>query len=62
MHESAMHEENSFITLTFDEEHLWERTNPMSLDVTEFQKFMKRLRKRLGKKYVFSTVVNMEKK
>jgi hypothetical protein len=53
MHESAMHESNSFITLTFDENNLWERPNPMSLDVTEYQRFMKRLRKRTGKKIRF---------
>lgn len=45
IHEAQLHEENSFITLTFDPEHLAARSNPWSLDKTEFQKFMKRLRK-----------------
>ena len=53
MHESQMHTENSFITLTFNEDELWNRNNPMSLDKSEFQKFMKRLRKKLGKKVRF---------
>ena len=45
MHEAQMHEENSFVTLTFDEENLQKRPEPWNLDVTEFQRFMKRLRK-----------------
>lgn len=42
MHEAAMHEENCFVTLTYDDDHL-----PVdhSLDVSHFQLFMKRLRK-----------------
>lgn len=43
-----MHEENCFITLTFDQANLEKRSNPLSLDVTEYQRFMKRLRKRYG--------------
>lgn len=43
-----MHADNCFITLTFDQEHLDKRVNPQSLDVTEYQRFMKRLRKRFG--------------
>jgi len=41
IHESQMHDENSFITLTYNNEHL-----PLdeSLNVQHFQKFMKRLR------------------
>ena len=48
MHEAQMHEHNCFITLTFDEQHLHERKNKYSVDVREFQLFMKRLRKRFG--------------
>lgn len=46
MHEASMHEENSFVTLTYDEEHEppWG-----SLDPRAFQLFMKRLRKRVGR-------------
>ena len=40
-----MHEDNCFITLTFDDENLYNRKEPWNLDITEFQKFMKRLRK-----------------
>lgn len=44
-----MHEESCFITLTMNDEYLSSRENPYSLDKSEFQKFMKRLRKRYGK-------------
>lgn len=52
VNESQLHDENCFITLTFDDEHLFDLnergvSNPMSLHKPEFQKFMKRLRKRL---------------
>lgn len=42
MHEAQMHDDNCFITLTFNDEHL---ENNRSLEVADFQKFMKRLRK-----------------
>ena len=43
-HEASMHDANSFITLTYSEENLpWDE----SLSKTTFQKFMKRLRKRI---------------
>lgn len=44
-HEASMHENNCFITLTFNDKHL---PKDKSLDVKHFQKFMKRLRKRYG--------------
>lgn len=53
VHEAQMHENNCFITLTFNDEHLMQRDNPASLDVSEFQKFMKRLRKNTGCKVRF---------
>ena len=40
-----MHERNCFVTLTYDEEHI---PNDWSLRVEDWQKFMKRLRKRYG--------------
>lgn len=43
-----MHEHSCFITLTFSPEELAKRSNPPSLDVGEFQRFMKRLRKKYG--------------
>ena len=43
MHEASLHDENCFITLTYDEEHLPANG---SLDKAAFPKFMKRLRKR----------------
>lgn len=48
MHESTLHKENCFLTLTYDNYHL----DPSgSLNVTDIQLFMKRLRKRFaGKK------------
>lgn len=45
VHEAQLHEENSFITLTYDNENL---PPDKSLHVDHFQKFMKRLRKRFG--------------
>lgn len=47
VHEAQMHENNSFITLTFDDEHLFKRKVPSSLDVRDFQLFMKRLREKI---------------
>lgn len=46
MHEARMHESNSFLTLTYANEHMPHRG---CLRYTDFQKFMKRLRKRLDK-------------
>ena len=47
MHEAQLHEDNCFITLTYDDEHL---PDDESLNKADFQKFMKRLRKNTGKK------------
>lgn len=45
IHEAQLHKHNCFITLTFAPEHL---PSPPSLDVRDFQLFMKRLRKKYG--------------
>ena len=45
MHEAQLHEENSFITLTYRDDELPENG---SLDKSHLQKFWKRLRKRFG--------------
>lgn len=45
VHESQMHDENCFITLTYDGDHL---PDSRSLELRDFQLFMKRLRKRSG--------------
>ena len=50
MHETQMHEHTCFITLTFNPASLEKRKNPHSLDMSEFQKFMKRLRRKTEKK------------
>jgi hypothetical protein len=42
MHESSLYSDNSFITLTYDDSHL---PSDQSLHVSDFQKFMKRLRR-----------------
>lgn len=47
-HESQLYENNCFLTLTFDDKHLMERPNPLSLDVRDFQLFMKKYRKKYG--------------
>lgn len=46
MHEMKMHEDNCFITLTYNNQHL---PDDKSLDIRHFQLFMKRLRKKFGK-------------
>lgn len=43
MHEASLHEQNSFVTLTYDDEHL---PKDGSLQKADFQRFMKRLRKK----------------
>ena len=48
IHEAQMHKNNCFITLTFSPEALAARKNPQSLEMREFQLFMKRLRKKYG--------------
>ena len=45
VHEASLHENNCFITLTYDDAHL---PSDLSLNLVHFQKFMKRLRKRFG--------------
>ena len=44
VHEAQLHDYNSFITLTYDDQHLPQNA---SLRKEDFQKFMKRLRKEL---------------
>lgn len=45
VHEAQCHENNAFVTLTYDDAHLPQYG---SLHYPDFQKFMKRLRKKLG--------------
>ena len=45
MHEGQMHNANCFVTLTYDDDHLPE---DRSVDVSDFQRFMKRYRKKSG--------------
>jgi len=49
VHEAAMHEENTFITLTYNKENL---PPDLSIDKSEIQKFIKRLRKKLEPKKI----------
>lgn len=44
MHEAHMHDENTFITLTYEDEHL---PDGASLEPDDFTKFMKRFRRRI---------------
>ena len=46
VHEASLHSDNCFITLTYDNSHL---PSDGSLHKDHFQKFMKRLRKSVGK-------------
>ena len=48
-HEAALYEDNCFITLTYRDEDL---PDPPSVDVREFQLFMKRLRKKYAPKKI----------
>lgn len=50
MHEASLYRENSFITLTYNEENVPKRGN---LNYADFQLFMKRLRKKTGCKTRF---------
>jgi len=50
MHEVKNWTECSFVTLTYDDEHL---PGKGSLSVSDCQKFIKRLRKRLGRKFKY---------
>lgn len=52
VHENQMHENSCFITLTFSPEELNKRDNPDSLNVRDFQLFMKRLRKKHPEKKI----------
>lgn len=45
MHEAAQHADNCMLTLTYDDQHL---PSDNSLDVSDFQRFFKRLRKRFS--------------
>lgn len=45
VHEASLYDDNCFITLTYSEDYV---PRDGSLDVSHFQKFMKRLRKRFG--------------
>ena len=45
MHERSMHERACFVTLTYDDEHL---PPGKSLNYPDVQKFLRRLRKRVG--------------
>ena len=55
--ESKMHQDNIFLTLTYDDEHL---PSDGSLNYRHYQLFMKRLRKRSGR-FVSLCVENMAK-
>ncbi|AXL14744.1 replication initiator protein [Microviridae sp.] len=46
MHEQTLHEKNCFLTLTYNNAHL---PDDGSLDVSHWQKFAKRMRKKMGK-------------
>jgi hypothetical protein len=58
MNEADCHSSTCFITLTFDDDHLVKRDDPMSLDKRDFQLFMKRLRKHMVKEYFLTKLIN----
>ena len=49
VHEASQHAENSFVTLTYNNDHL---PSNLSVDKEALQKFFKRLRKNLGGKFI----------
>lgn len=51
--EAMSHKDNCFITLTFSNDELLKRDNPWSVDVKDFQLFMKKFRKRFNKSIRF---------
>lgn len=57
IHEADMSFTSCFITLTFDNPSLNKRENPHSLDVRDFQLFMKRLRKKFQKKCPYDPIL-----
>jgi hypothetical protein len=59
-HEASMYDNNCFITLTFAPEHLENRCNPWSVDVRDFQLFMKRLRKKFVPKNPYCSETQKE--
>lgn len=54
MHEASLYEDNCFVTLTFDDEHLLKCCNDGSLDRKHVQNFMKRLRKKFSDRKIRS--------
>lgn len=48
VHEAALHETNSFVTLTYSDATLEGRQNPFTLDRRDVQLFLKRLRKSIA--------------
>jgi len=48
-HESKLHDQNCFLTLTFNNENLSKREEPFSVKKRDFQLFMKKLRKQAVK-------------
>ena len=48
IHEAALHDDNSFVTLTYRDEEL---PAGAGLDLSHLQKFLKRLRKRTGRRF-----------
>jgi len=50
MHEASLHQDNAFLTLTYDENHLPFRSQ---LDYTAFQQFMRRFRKAVSPRLRF---------
>lgn len=59
MHEASMHENNSFITLTYNDEHLPNRSN---LQHKDFQDFIKKVRKKHNVRYYMAGEYGTENK
>ena len=58
--ESMQYDNNHFLTLTFDEENLHKRENPLSVDKRDMQLFNKRLRKSIASENPHDKIENPE--
>jgi hypothetical protein len=52
VHEASLYPDNCFLTLTYEDKILESRKNPHTLEKSDFQKFMKRLRKSCNPKKI----------
>lgn len=52
VHEASLYDDNCFLTLTYSDDSLSSKKNPLNLEKSDFQKFLKRLRKSCNSKNI----------